>query len=340
MNFAIIGTGIAAETHAKCIEEISDAHLVAVSSPTEEKVKKFAYLHNCDYHLNYQEMLKREDIDVVCITTPSGTHAKIGIDVASAKKHLIVEKPIDISLENANTLIKACHTNNVKLSVIFQHRFADDIMKLKEMIDNGKLGRINFGASHTKVYRTGEYYKGAAWRGTWELDGGGALINQSIHYVDLLYHLAGSIEEVFAYIATRGHKIEVEDEAVASVKFQNGAIGMVEANTNAYPGFYSRLDIYGDNGSVIIQDDKIIDLAFKDGQRIHLRENTEHDHDSPTIPNILHKRQFEDVIRAIKEDKEPLVNGEEGIKSLEIVLAIYESAQSGQIVRLEGSEIS
>ncbi len=334
MNFAIIGTGIAAETHAKCIEEIFNAHLVAVSSQTEEKVKKFAVAHNCDFYTDYEKMLQRKDIDIVCITTPSGTHTKIGIDVANSKKHLIVEKPIDISLENANALVKACHENNVKLSVIFQHRFADDVMRLKKIIEGGRLGKINFGASHTKVYRTQEYYESAAWRGTWKLDGGGALINQSIHYVDLLYYLAGPIEEVCAYTATRGHEIEVEDEAVASVKFQNGAIGMIEANTNAYPGFYSKLDIYGDNGSVIIQDDRIIDLAFKDGERFHLSENSVQDHNSPTIPNILHKRQFEDVIDAIEKDREPLVNGEEGIKSLKIVLAIYESAKARQIVKL------
>lgn len=335
MNFAIIGTGVAAETHAKCIEEISDAKLVAVSSPTEEKVKKFSQIHNCDYHTDYKEMIKRKDIDVICITTPSGAHAEMGINVANSKKHVVVEKPIDISLKNARDLINACHANDVKLSVIFQHRFADDIIKLKEIIDDGRLGRINFGASHTKVYRTQEYYESAVWRGTRELDGGGALINQSIHYVDLLYHLAGPIKEVFAYTATRGHEIAVEDEAVASVKFKNGAIGMIEANTNAYPGFYSRLDIYGDNGSVIIQDDRIIDLAFKNGERMHLSESSAHDHNSPTIPNILHKRQFEDIVDAIKNDREPIVNGETGIKSLEIVLAIYESVRTGQIVKLE-----
>lgn len=338
MNFAIIGTGIAAEIHAKCIEEIPDTKLVAVSSPTEEKAKKFALIHNCDYYTNYMEMIERDDIDVVCITTPSGTHAKIGIDVAKYKKHLIVEKPIDVSLENANALVKACHDNDVKLSIIFQHRFSDDIVKLKKIIDNGKFGEINFGAAHTKVYRTQGYYESAKWRGTWKMDGGGALINQSIHYVDLLYHLAGPVDEVFAYTATRGHKIEVEDEAVASVKFQNGAIGIIEANTNAYPGFYSRLDIYGDNGSVIIQDDKIIELAFKNGERNRSSEKSIGDHTSPTIPYILHKRQFEDVIDAIKNDREPLVNGEEGIKSLKIVLAIYESAKSRQTVKLERSE--
>ncbi len=335
LNFAIIGTGVAAEIHAKCIEEISETNLVAVSSLTRERAKRFAQLHGCDYYTDYNEMLKRDDIDIVCITTPSGTHAKIGIDVAKSGRHVIVEKPIDVSLKNAKDLIDACREENVKLSVIFQHRFADDIVTLKNAIDNGEVGRINFGAAHTKVYRTQEYYDRAEWRGTWELDGGGALINQSIHYVDLLYYLVGSIDEVFAYTATRGHEIEVEDEAVASVKFENGAIGLIEANTNAYPGFYSRLDIYGDNGSVIIQDDRIVELALKSGKREHWNESSTFDHASPAVPSDLHKRQFEDIVNAIKSGRESLVNGEEGLKSLEAVLAIYKSAKIGKSVKVK-----
>jgi len=338
LNFAIVGCGVISATHAKCIAQIPDAKLVALCDIVEEKVQKLARDYPADIYTDYEEMLKREDIDVVSVLTPSGLHAEIGIAAAQAGKHVIVEKPIDVTLEKADRLIKACREAGVKLCSISQHRFDKAIVDIKKAVDSGKLGQLNFGGSHTKWYRTQEYYDSGDWRGTWALDGGGALMNQSIHYVDMLQYIMGPVEEVSAYCATRAHeRIEVEDIAVAAVKFKSGALGLIEGNTAAYPGFCTRLDIYGTEGSVIVENDKIVEWKLKSGE--------EYKADDQEISNIAglgsayitidsHQRQIQDMVNAIKEDREPLVNGEEGRKPLQIVLAIYESARTGRPVKL------
>lgn len=338
-NFAIIGCGVISKKHAKCIEEIPNAKLVAVCDNVKEKAKDLASKYNADYYTDYEEMLKRDDIDIVNITTPSGFHADPGIAAAQAGKNVIVEKPIEVTLEKADKLINACRDAGVILSPISQHRFDHDIELLKKTVENGKLGKLNFGASHTKWYRSQEYYDSGDWRGTWELDGGGALMNQSIHYIDLLQYIMGPVEEIYAYCATRAHvRIEVEDVAVASVKFKNGALGIIEGNTTAYPGFCTRLDIYGSDGSVIIENDKIKEWKLKSEESVPTNDD-ESEHlivgtSSADIWHISHKKQIQDVINAIEDKRKPFVTGEDGRKPLEIILAIYESAKRHEPVKL------
>lgn len=339
LNFAIIGCGTISKTHAKCISELEEAKLVAVCDIIEERAKNLAGLYSCDYYTDYHEMLKRQDIDIVNVTTPSGLHAQIGIDVAKAGKNVIVEKPIDVNLKKADSLIEACKSANVKLCSISQHRFDSDIVSLKNAVKSGKLGTLNFGGSHTKWYRSQEYYDSGDWRGTWELDGGGCLMNQSIHYVDMLQYIMGPVDEVFAYTAMRSHeRIEVEDEAVAAVKFKSGAIGIIEGNTSAYPGFCTRLDIYGKEGSVIIENDVIKEWKLKSNEP--KPENKIRDHklivgtSSADIGHLSHKAEIQDMIDAVKQNRDPKVTGEEGRKPLEIIRAIYKSAQIHESVRL------
>ncbi|SHE74398.1 Predicted dehydrogenase [Caldanaerobius fijiensis DSM 17918] len=339
LGFAIVGCGVISKTHARCISELPDAQLIAVADIIEERAKNLAEQYNCDYYTDYHELLKRDDIDVVNVTTPSGLHAMVGIDAAKAGKHVIVEKPIDVTLEKADALIKACREAGVKLCSISQHRFDDDIVILKKAVEEGKLGQLNFGGSHTKWYRSQEYYDSGDWRGTWELDGGGALMNQSIHYVDLLQYIMGPVEEVYAYCATRAHvRIEVEDEAIAAVKFKNGAIGVIEGNTAAYPGFCTRLDIYGSEGSVIVENDRIKEWKLKSGEE---KPETAVENEklivgtsSADIWHNSHKKEIQDMIDAIQNDRDPMVTGEEGRKPLEIILAIYESARRHEPVKL------
>lgn len=340
-NFAIIGYGMIASVHAKCIEELANARLSAVCGSDRERTEAFAAAYGASAYTNYEEMLANDDIDIVCVLTPSGTHAQFGIAAANAGKHVIVEKPIEITLERADRLIEACRANDVKLVCISQHRYDHAVVELKKAVDAGLLGQLNFGASHTKWYRSQQYYDQTAWRGTWEMDGGGALINQSIHYVDLLQFVMGPVEEVFAYCATRGHeRIEVEDIAAATLKFKSGAIGLIEANTTAYPGFSTRLDIHGTNGSVMIENDKVIawkcesgldyvpparELASKVGAA------------SADISHDSHKEQIEHFMACIEEGAESLVNGEEARKTLQTVLSIYESARTGKPVTINHS---
>ena len=275
---------------------------------------------------------------MVDVLTPSGTHAEIGAAAAQAGKHVIVEKPMDVTLAKADALIAACEQAGVKLCVISQHRFDPPIMALKKVICEGKLGQLNFCGSHTKWYRSQEYYDSGDWRGTWMLDGGGALINQSIHYVDLLSYVMGPVAEISAYTATRAHeRIEVEDIAVAAVKFELGALGMIEGNTAAYPGFCARLDVYGSDGSVIIENDRVLEWRLRSGEQYLsddgpvgvIAGSSSHD-----IWHHSHRRQIQDMIEAIREDRPPLVNGLAGRRALQIVLSVYELARTGQPVQL------
>ncbi|MFJ5769890.1 Gfo/Idh/MocA family protein [Psychrobacillus sp. NPDC093180] len=336
--FGIVGSGSIAETHINSIRSIPNAEVAAIFSRNKETAKKWANESHIQVYCDYEEFLSNDELDIVTILTPSGTHADFGILAAKKGKHVIVEKPIDTTLAKTNELIRACREANVTLSCIFQHRFDDGIVDIKKALDLGEFGQLNFGAARTTWYRSQEYYDSGAWRGTWELDGGGALMNQSIHYIDLLLYLMGPVEEVHAYCVTRAHeRIEVEDIAVASIKFKSGALGLIEGNTAAYPGYSATLDIFGNNGSVVIENDQVKEWNFKNGNQ-YTKASKEVLKTSASSSKMSsyesHKRQYEDIVQAIWEKREPLVTGEEALKSLELILAIYESARSGSPVKL------
>jgi UDP-N-acetyl-2-amino-2-deoxyglucuronate dehydrogenase len=339
LKFAIVGCGVIAPTHALSIAELPDVTLVAVCDIVREKAELLAETYPADVYTDYSEMLRRADIDVVCVLTPSGLHAEVGIAAARVGKHVIVEKPMDVSLAAADALIAACREAGVKLCCISQHRFDPAMMALKQAVVDGRLGRLNFGGSHTKWYRSQGYYDSGDWRGTWAMDGGGALINQSIHYVDMLQYILGPVDEIHAYTATLAHeRIEVEDIAVAAIKFRSGALGLLEGSTLAYPGFFARLDVNGTFGSVVIENDQVKDWALMSGDACPVEAEATSFIGGSSSKNIWHhshRRQIADMIQAIREDREPLVNGEEGRKPLEIVLAVYESARTGRTIKVE-----
>ena len=336
---AIVGCGVIGPLHAGAIAGVDRAQLVAVCDIDPQKADALAKAYGATAYTDYAQMLKDERIDLVHVCVPSGMHADFGVMAAKAGKNVLVEKPIDITLEAADRLIAACKEAGVMLSCISQHRFDDALEAVIAGRDAGKFGQLNFGGSHTKWFRSQEYYDSAGWRGTWEMDGGGALMNQSVHYVDMLQYIMGDVEEIYAYCATRSHvRIEVEDLAVASVKFKSGALGMIEGNTTANPGFYTRLDIYGDQGGAVIQDDALIDWRMADGSPCP--DVVEGDDGQPggaasaTIYGEGHRRQIEDVVDALLSGRPPRITGEEGRKPLAIILAIYESARTGKPVRL------
>ncbi len=343
IRFALIGCGVIAPTHARSIMELPNARLVAVCDLVEAKARALAGQFTTEFgppavYTDYHRLLEREEVDVVSVLTPSGTHACIGSDVARAGRHVLVEKPMDVILERADALISTCQAAGVKLGVISQHRFDPAIVALKRAVDENRLGQLNFCGSHTKWYRSQEYYDSGDWRGTLALDGGGALINQSIHYVDLMSYIMGPIEELSAYCATRAHtRIEVEDIAVAAVRFRSGALGIIEGNTAAYPGFCARLDVYGTDGSVIIENDRVKEWRLRSGEPYPGEDGPTHfigGTSSHDIWHHSHRRQIQDMIEAICTGREPLVNGAEGRRALQIVLAVYESARTGRPVRL------
>lgn len=337
-HFGIIGSGSIVETHIKSIEEIPNAKVTAIFSRNKETAEKWGNQYNIRVYSDYEHFLSNDDLDIVTILTPSGTHADFGIIAAKKGKHVIVEKPIDTTLSKTNELIHVCREANVTLSCIFQHRFDNAIVDTKNAMDLGEFGQLNFGAARTTWYRSQEYYDSGAWRGTWELDGGGALMNQSIHYIDLLLYLMGPVKEVHAFCATRAHeRIEVEDIAVATLKFKSGALGLIEGNTAAYPGYSATLDIFGSNGSVVIENDQVKEWNFRNGKP-YIKDRIKEEITSASSHKMSsyesHKRQYQDIVNAISEKRDPQVTGEEARKSVELILAIYESAKSGRTVKL------
>jgi UDP-N-acetyl-2-amino-2-deoxyglucuronate dehydrogenase len=345
-GFGIIGCGMIAEFHTRAINEIEGARVVAACTGNPANGAKIAGLAEggCEVFDDLDAMLSRPDLDVVCVCTPSGAHLEPAVKAAKAGKHVVVEKPLEITLPRCDAIIDACDKAGVRLCTIFPSRFTDANLRLKEAIDAGRFGRLTLGDTYVKWWRTQQYYDSGGWRGTWDLDGGGALMNQAIHNVDLLYWLMGDVAEVQAMTATLAHvRIEVEDTAVASLRFKNGALGTIEAATSAFPGLLKRTEIHGDRGSARVEQDDITLWEFQEkvpsdnevfaamaGQTGFKAGAS----DPRGITHIGHRDQLVDFLQAIDEGRAPLVDGREGRKSVEIIRAIYRSAESGAQVTL------
>jgi predicted dehydrogenase len=335
IGFGIVGCGLIGKVQAEAIGSIPGARLMAMCGRNEKRTAEFAAKFGATGYTDYDQFLKHPGLQIVNICTPSGLHAEQGIAAAQAGKHALVEKPIETTLEKADALIEACDRHGVKLGVIFQSRFLPAVQKIKRAIDEGRLGRLMIGDAYVKWYRAPEYYAGS-WHGTMALDGGGALINQAIHTVDLLRWMMGPVETAFAMkSALRYPQIEGEDTLVASLRFQNGALGVIEAATSAKPGFKRRLEISGERGTVILDGDAIscwaIDGESEDangGEQI-----TDGSANPAAISNEGHRRQIEDMMRAVIKDRAPMIDGREGRKSLELVVALYASANTGEVIK-------
>jgi len=337
LGFGVIGCGVITPWHIYGILRTKGAKLVAISDMIEERAKKVGQENKVDWYKDYHKMLEREDIDVVNICTPSGTHGEIAIEAAKAGKHIIVEKPMEIALDKCDEVISACKKAKVKIEVIFQSRFLPSVKKLKKAIDEGKFGKLVLGDMYNKWYRSQEYYDSGKWRGTWKLDGGGALMNQGIHGVDLLQYIMGPVDSLYAYTKTLTRKIEVEDTAVAVINFKSGALGVIEATTSVYPGFSRKLEIHGEKGTVIIEDEDITRWEFQGKESETKKIVSKKEAGAAAKPTAMgkegHRVQIEEMVKAIKENREPLVNGEEGRKAVEIISAIYKSSRTERPVK-------
>ena len=345
-GFGIIGCGVIAPFHARAIAELPNARLLAVADELPERARDTASAFDVEA-VSVDALLARPDIDVVSVCVPSGLHAQVGSRVAAAGKHVVVEKPIEITLEAADRLIDAARNNRVHLAVISQHRWDAGVRKLKELVDSGRLGKLVLGDAVVKWYRTQEYYDSGSWRGTWRLDGGGALMNQGVHYVDLLQWIMGPVERVFAMARTAAHeRIEVEDVVVATCSFAGGAIGTIEASTAVYPGLSERLEVSGTGGTAIIEAGamKVLELKDEKGETSPYggRAGAGADGDASAgaaanpadISYLGHREQLRDLLHAIESGGNPAIDGVEARKPLEIILAIYESARTGREVAL------
>ncbi len=342
LGFGIVGCGYIGGVHASALTEVTGARLIGVASRNEQKVRALAEQYNCASFTDYRKMLARDDLDVVCIATPSGAHAEIAIDAARARKHIVCEKPLEITLKRIDAMLAAAKRHRVKFAGIFQSRFGEGAQTVKRAVEQGRLGKLTLCDAYIKWWRDQNYYDSGGWRGTWEMDGGGALMNQSIHAIDLLQWLAGMPSEITALTATRAHKrIEVEDVAVASLRFKSGALGVIEGTTAALPGFAKRIELSGDRGTVILEDDRIACWKFADekpeDEAIRAKFSASDvggGAGAREIKHEGHRRQFQDMVDAIREGRSPLVPGVEGRKAVEIILGIYKSAKTKRAVKL------
>lgn len=345
LGFAIVGCGVISALHARALAEVDGARLVAVADVVPERARRLGEEHSVPWAADPSEVIQRDDVDAVCACVPSGLHAEIGIMAAGAGKHVVVEKPIDVSLEAADRLIGACEKAGVQLAVISQRRFDDDVQRLRRMIDEGRLGRLLLGEAAVKWYRSQAYYDSEDWRGTLALDGGGALINQGIHYLDLLRWLMGPVESVVARTDTASHDMEGEDVALALLRFRNGALGVVQASTAVYPGLAWRVEIAGTGGTVVLENSAITVEGLKEEDEVTPARGSREKRTPPNptetaaanpaaIAHEGHRRQLTDFVDSIRDHRPPLVTGAEARHSLEVVDAIYRSARSGHPVEL------
>ncbi len=343
-GFGIIGCGMIAKFHARAIADCSGAQLVACYNRTADKAEALAAEFGCQAYTDLDQMLARDDVQIVTIGTASGAHCEPAVAAAKAGKHVIVEKPLEVTRQRCLQMIDACERAGVKLATIFPSRFHQASLLLKEAAEQGRFGRLALGNAYVKWFRSQEYYDSGAWRGTWEMDGGGALMNQAIHSVDLLLWLMGPVINVMAHTATLAHeRIDVEDVATATVRFANGALGTIEATTASFPGALKKIELTGSRGTAILEEEDIIKWEFAEPQ--------EHDQqlradmlgrtktgggaaDPAAIGHHAHAALFRDFLQAIEQDRPPRIDGREGMRSVDLILAIYESAKSGRSVSL------
>jgi predicted dehydrogenase len=342
LGFAIVGCGMIAGFHARALAEVSGARLVGLVSRNPANAKRLvdSLGLTCEIYTDLTPALARVDLDAVIVTTPSGAHMEPALLAAQAGKHVVVEKPLEITLDRCDRIIEACERNRVQLCTIFPSRFGPANQALKAAVDKGRFGRLTLAETTCKWWRPQSYYDEGGWKGTWRLDGGGALMNQAIHNVDLLSWMMGPVEEVHGFTATLAHqRIEVEDTAVACLRFANGALGVIQAGTSIHPGLPKTIAIHGDRGTVVIEQDDVVrwelspeteeDRLVK--ERFVRRTGASGGASNPAaISHVGHARQLTDFVRAVETGTRPLIDGREGRRSVEIILAIYRSAAKGR----------
>ena len=338
-KIGIIGIGTIADVHAQAIQASKNMELLSAFSGNPEKAIAFTKKYDIQCFTDWNKFIEDPELDAVSICTPNGTHLDYGEKAAVAKKHVIVEKPIEVTLERAQKLIDQCNNNDVQLAIIYQSRFMDNMPESKEFIDNNGLGKLFMGDATIKWYRSQKYYDSGAWRGTLALDGGGVLINQAIHTVDLLQWLMGDVTTIFGQTDTFTHDLEGEDNAVATLRYKNGAIGVIQASTSVQPSQSRKIEIHGEKGYVLIDGDDIkISMAEDNPTEDNTQNEVPGSGSSSPMDGFSfesHKRQFEAIAEAIQNNRTPPVSGVESLKSLAIVLGIYESAKSNTIIQLD-----
>ncbi len=346
LGCAIVGCGMIARFHARALAEVPGVRLVALVSRTLANAMRLNETcgTNAEIYPTLEPALRRSDVQIVIVTTPSGAHLEPAVAAAQAGKHVVVEKPLEISAERCDRIIEACDAAGVRLCTIFPSRFADASVALKAAVDAGRFGRMTLGETTCKWWREQSYYDEGGWKGTQALDGGGAMMNQAIHNVDLLLWMMGRATHVTALKATLAHqRIEVEDTAVACIRFASGALGVIQATTSVWPGLPKTIAVHGDAGSVVVEQEDVLRWEFRKPlpedeairQRFAQKVGASGGASNPAaISHQYHARQLADFAQAIRENRKPAVDGREGRKAVALIRAIYDSAATGRTVEL------
>jgi len=331
IGFGIIGCGIAAKWHVEAAMTGCGTRLVGVFDANADRAAEFASKYNCQAFLSAEELVASDDIDIVCICVPSGLHAKYSVMAANACKHIIVEKPLAMTVEQIEAVTSACERNKVQGTVISQLRFTPAVVAVKRAIDEGRLGRLILGDMKMKYYRSSEYYKSAAWRGRRDMDGG-AVMNQGIHGIDLLLHLMGPISSVSGFSKTLIHDIESEDTACFAVEYASGAIGSITATTSLYPGYPRIIEISGTKGTVTLAEDKLLRWDV-DGETMPETEDVLGQNNGYNDPSsfsaALHAIQINDFVEAVRNGGRPYVDIVDGANAVKTILGAYEASERG-----------
>jgi predicted dehydrogenase len=337
-HVGIIGAGNISETHARACREIDGVEIAAVHGVNLLRARRIAETCGGVVYDDLGALVQHRPLDAVIVGSPSGVHAEQGILAARAGLHVLVEKPIDVTLAAADRLIAAARDNGVRLGVLFQDRTQPSFVRLRELLASGALGRPVLASARVKWYRAPEYYSGSRWRGTRALDGGGAVINQGIHTIDLLIWLLGPVSRVLADTATLMHRIEVEDTAVGILEFASGARASFEATTAAYPGYPRRVELTTTEGTIVLEHDRVVAADLRspvEGLAPPIDPDSNRSASSPVVSDARgHRRLIEDFVTAVEQGHDPLCSGAEGRRSLAVVEAIYESARAGRAVEM------
>lgn len=338
LRYGIIGCGVIAPFHADAVTKLERGCLRAVCDIVPETANNFAARYGVEkVYYDYREMLKDDEIDAICICTPSGLHGEMCIAAATSGKHIVCEKPMEITNEKNDAIISAIEKYRVKMQCIFQRRTMPAAIAARKAIREGKLGRVLLASAYLKYYRDQAYYNSASWRGTWELDGGGALMNQGVHGIDLLQWMVGEkVVSVFGKAENLARDIEVEDTAVAFLRFEGGGYGVIEGATVAYPGFDTKFELHGEYGSIIFSDAGVEAWDF-------IGEKIEKPEDGPSVGGSksntgitphLHYLLIKDLTDAVLDDCDVMIPPSEGRKAVEIITAIYRSQRENREIKL------
>jgi len=339
LKFALVGCGRIAKRHSELLglNQISGASLVAVCDVVEERAKKIAEQFDIPYFTDMDKMMQSIDVDVVSVLTESGYHAKHVIELAKYKKHIVVEKPMALTLDDADTMIQVCSHNNIKLFVVKQNRFNVPVVKLREAMEENRFGKLVLGTVRVRWSRDQAYYDQGWWRGKWSMDGG-VLTNQASHHIDLLEWMMGDVESVFAKSMTALVDIEAEDTAIVTLKFKNGALGIIEATTAVRPkDLEGSISILGEKGTVEIGGfavNKMLHWNFQDETEQDENIMEEYSVNPPNVYGFGHQAYYEHVVKSIQNNNAQMIDGIVGRKSLELISAIYESIETGKEVFL------